>query len=156
MPSACAASASFFPCPLTSASIFAVTSSNCLVNGSTSAHGGLIAGAFSAFAPPFAAPFFFAALFAAALFAAAFFTGARFFVTGVPSALFAVFAFGALRDEGVTVLLVEQNFNFASQLGDTVAVMDNGRIVHAGTMAGLIADEDLQARLLGLSLDSHQ
>ena len=67
-----------------------------------------------------------------------------------------IVAFGALRAEGVTVLLVEQNFNFASQLGDTVAVMDNGRVVHAGTMADLIADQALQARLLGLSLDSHQ
>ena len=35
-------------------------------------------------------------------------------------------------------------------------VMDNGRIVHRGTMAALAADELLQNRLLGLSLDSHQ
>ena len=67
-----------------------------------------------------------------------------------------IVAFGALRDEGVTVLLVEQNFGFASRLGDTVAVMDNGRVVHAGTMADFVADEALQSRLLGLSLDSHQ
>jgi branched-chain amino acid transport system ATP-binding protein len=67
-----------------------------------------------------------------------------------------IVAFKALRAEGVTVLLVEQNFNFASMVGDTVAVMDNGRVVHAGVMADLIADEALQARLLGLSLDSHQ
>ena len=67
-----------------------------------------------------------------------------------------IVAFAALRDQGVTVLLVEQNFSFASTLGDTVAVMDNGRVVHAGTMAALIADPDLQSRLLGLSLDSHQ
>ena len=33
-----------------------------------------------------------------------------------------------------------------------VAVMDNGRVVHAGTMAELAADEGLQQRLLGLSL----
>ena len=67
-----------------------------------------------------------------------------------------IVAFAALRDEGVTVLLVEQNFGFASRLGDTVAVMDNGRVVHAGTMADFVADEALQSRLLGLSLDSHQ
>ncbi len=67
-----------------------------------------------------------------------------------------IVAFGALRDEGVTVLLVEQNFGFASRLGDNVAVMDNGRVVHAGTMADFVADEALQSRLLGLSLDSHQ
>jgi branched-chain amino acid transport system ATP-binding protein len=34
--------------------------------------------------------------------------------------------------------------------------MDNGRIVHRGGMAELAADDSLQNRLLGLSLDSHQ
>jgi len=37
-----------------------------------------------------------------------------------------------------------------------VAVMDDGRIVHTGTMAALVADERLQQRLLGLSLAAHQ
>ena len=55
-----------------------------------------------------------------------------------------------------TVLLVEQNFNFVRQLGDTVAVMDDGRIVHSGAMAELAADRALQERLLGLALDAHQ
>jgi branched-chain amino acid transport system ATP-binding protein len=44
----------------------------------------------------------------------------------------------------------------AKALGDQVAVMDNGRVVHAGTMAELAADEALQHRLLGLSLGAHQ
>ena len=55
-----------------------------------------------------------------------------------------------------TILVVEQNFLFATSLGDTVAVMDTGRIAHAGEMAALAADEALQRRLLGLSLDAHQ
>ncbi|WP_028101102.1 ABC transporter ATP-binding protein [Pseudoduganella violaceinigra] len=55
-----------------------------------------------------------------------------------------------------TILLVEQNFNFVRQLGDSVAVMDDGRIVHSGWMAELAADRALQERLLGLALDSHQ
>ena len=55
-----------------------------------------------------------------------------------------------------TVLLVEQNFNFVRKLGDTVAVMDDGRIVHSGAMADLASDRALQERLLGLALDSHQ
>ena len=46
--------------------------------------------------------------------------------------------------------------HFARQLGDTVAVMDDGRVVHRGEMAELAADEDLQKRLLGLSLSAHQ
>ncbi len=61
-------------------------------------------------------------------------------------------AFDQLKKSGVTILLVEQNINFAKRLGDTVAVMDNGRVVHAGRMADLAADEALQQSLLGLSL----
>jgi len=64
-------------------------------------------------------------------------------------------AFRELKRE-TTILLVEQNFRFAAALGDTVAVMDDGRIVHAGAMADLASDEALQTRLLGLSLAAHQ
>jgi branched-chain amino acid transport system ATP-binding protein len=55
-----------------------------------------------------------------------------------------------------TILVVEQNFLFAKSLGDAVAVMDNGRVVHSGAMAALAEDRGLQQRLLGLSLDQHQ
>lgn len=65
-------------------------------------------------------------------------------------------AFRELKELDTTILLVEQNFHFARALGDRVAVMDDGRIVHSGAMAELAADEDLQTRLLGLSLDTHQ
>ena len=44
----------------------------------------------------------------------------------------------------------------AMALGDHVAVMDDGRIKHRGAMAELAEDEDLQHRLLGLSLAAHQ
>jgi branched-chain amino acid transport system ATP-binding protein len=64
-------------------------------------------------------------------------------------------AFRELKRE-TTILLVEQNFNVARELGDTVAVMDSGRIVHTGRMSDLARDAGLQTRLLGLSLDSHQ
>ena len=65
-------------------------------------------------------------------------------------------AFRELKNTDTTILLVEQNFNFAKQLGDTVAVMDDGRIVHRGAMAELAEDPELQTRLLGLSLAAHQ
>jgi branched-chain amino acid transport system ATP-binding protein len=65
-------------------------------------------------------------------------------------------AFRELKQTDTTILLVEQNFNFARQLGDRVAVMDDGRIVHTGAMAELADDEGLQQRLLGLSLAAHQ
>jgi branched-chain amino acid transport system ATP-binding protein len=61
-------------------------------------------------------------------------------------------AFGELKASGVTILLVEQNINFAKRLGDSVAVMDNGVVVHAGAMRELAEDEALQQSLLGLAL----
>ena len=61
-----------------------------------------------------------------------------------------------LKEQRTTLLLVEQNFAMARALGDSVAVMDNGRVVHSGAMAELAADEALQQRLLGLSLGAHQ
>ena len=60
-----------------------------------------------------------------------------------------------LKATQTTVLLVEQNFQMARALGDSVAVMDNGRVVHRGRMAELADDEALQQRLLGLSLGAH-
>ena len=65
-------------------------------------------------------------------------------------------AFRELKATDTTILLVEQNFSFVKSLGDTVSVMDDGRVVHAGSMRELAEDQDLQQRLLGLSLDSHQ
>lgn len=65
-------------------------------------------------------------------------------------------AFRELKQTDTTILLVEQNFNFARQLGDRVAVMDGGRVVHTGAMGDLAEDEGLQQRLLGLSLAAHQ
>ncbi len=61
-------------------------------------------------------------------------------------------AFAQLKASGVTILLVEQNIAFAKALGDQVAVMDNGRVVHAGAMQALAEDKALQKSLLGLSL----
>jgi branched-chain amino acid transport system ATP-binding protein len=59
-------------------------------------------------------------------------------------------AFEELKARDTTILLVEQNFNFVRSLGDHVAVMDDGRVVHSGSMEELSEDEGLQARLLGL------
>jgi branched-chain amino acid transport system ATP-binding protein len=61
-----------------------------------------------------------------------------------------------LKDTDTTILLVEQNFSMASSIGDTVAVMDDGRIIHSGDMAELAANAALQEKLMGLSLEAHQ
>ena len=45
-----------------------------------------------------------------------------------------------------------ERINFAKRLGDTVAVMDNGVVVHSGAMIELAEDEALQKSLLGLAL----
>ncbi len=66
-----------------------------------------------------------------------------------------VSALRELKSQHTTILLVEQNFLVAKALGDQVAVMDNGRIVHSGAMAELAADASMQQRLLGLSLGAH-
>ncbi|HYX64841.1 MAG TPA: ABC transporter ATP-binding protein [Burkholderiales bacterium] len=65
-------------------------------------------------------------------------------------------AFRELKRTRTTMLIVEQNFAFARSLGDACAIMDSGRIVHAGPMDALAGDTALQTRLLGLSLAAHQ
>ena len=65
-------------------------------------------------------------------------------------------AFRELKDGESTLLVVEQNFAFARQLGDAVAVMDDGKVAHQGGMAAFAADSALQQHLLGLGMDTHQ
>jgi branched-chain amino acid transport system ATP-binding protein len=65
-------------------------------------------------------------------------------------------AFNELKRQQTTILLVEQNFLMAKALGDQVAVMDNGQVVHTGAMRELAENDELQQRLLGLSLGTHQ
>jgi branched-chain amino acid transport system ATP-binding protein len=61
-------------------------------------------------------------------------------------------AFLQLKSSGVTLLVVEQNVYFAQALGDQVAVMDDGQVVHAGAMQAFTEDIALQKQLLGLAL----
>lgn len=59
---------------------------------------------------------------------------------------------GALRTmkESLTVLLVEQNFQVASALGDDFYLIDDGRTVHHGPMEGLVHDHALKKKYLGI------
>jgi len=64
---------------------------------------------------------------------------------------------GALRElkqQGASILMVEQNFSVAKALGDHAAVMDDGRIIWTGPMAELATDAALQERLMGLSMET--
>ncbi len=56
----------------------------------------------------------------------------------------------ALKQEGVTILLAEQNLHFASRVADRAAVIETGRIVWTGTMAALQADEAARAAYLAV------
>jgi branched-chain amino acid transport system ATP-binding protein len=54
-----------------------------------------------------------------------------------------------LRDEGKTILLVEQNARQALQVADHAYVMERGRIVLAGTGASLLDTPEVQRTYLG-------
>lgn len=54
-----------------------------------------------------------------------------------------------LRDEGITVFLVEQNANQALQLADRGYVLETGRIRLQDTGDNLLANPDVQAAYLG-------
>ena len=56
----------------------------------------------------------------------------------------------ALKRDGVTVLLAEQNLHFATRVADQAAVIEKGRVVWSGSMAQLRADEAAHARYLAV------
>lgn len=55
----------------------------------------------------------------------------------------------AIRDEGVTVFLVEQNANKALQVADRGYVLETGRVMLADTGANLLANERVKNAYLG-------
>ncbi len=56
----------------------------------------------------------------------------------------------AIKQEGLTILLVEQSFHFASDLADEVYVLGKGRIRWTGSSAAIKADHDVQRKWLGV------
>ncbi len=54
-----------------------------------------------------------------------------------------------LIDEGVTILLVEQNANIALSISDYAYVLETGRIVKSGTAEELMNDTDVKVAYLG-------
>src|ERR1700721_2191228 len=61
--------------------------------------------------------------------------------------------FAQMRDEGITVLLVEQNVRLSLEIADTAFVLDHGVVVHEGPAAELAADEALIQSLAGASAE---
>ncbi|EFI51270.1 ABC transporter related protein [Afipia sp. 1NLS2] len=54
--------------------------------------------------------------------------------------------FRRLRDSGVTLLLVEQNVEWALRLASRAIIIDQGEIVYESSSAALLADKDIQDR----------
>ena len=53
-----------------------------------------------------------------------------------------------LKQEGLTVLLSEQNLRFASLIANRALIIETGRIRYQGTLAELEADEEVRAAYL--------
>jgi branched-chain amino acid transport system ATP-binding protein len=56
-----------------------------------------------------------------------------------------------LKQEGLSILLVEQNVPLALRVADRVYVMSKGQIVYDGTPADLDRHEDVKRRFLGIA-----
>jgi len=55
-----------------------------------------------------------------------------------------------IRQDGTTVLLVEQNLVQALRISDRGYVLETGRIVQTGTGASLLQDEEIKRKYLGI------
>jgi branched-chain amino acid transport system ATP-binding protein len=56
----------------------------------------------------------------------------------------------AIRDEGVTMLLVEQDVNLALSIANRAYAVETGRIVRGGSAKELINDLEVRRAYLGL------
>jgi branched-chain amino acid transport system ATP-binding protein len=59
-------------------------------------------------------------------------------------------ALAELREEGVTILLVEQNAARAVEFADRAYILRSGRVAHAGTRDAILRMEDFEAAYLGV------
>lgn len=53
-----------------------------------------------------------------------------------------------LKDQGVTILLAEQNFQFCSETCTRAYVLEKGQVVWQGSMSGLKEDEEAKSKYL--------
>ena len=88
-------------------------------------------------------------------------TGPRVLLLDEPSAGFAraaegrlIEVVGMLRDQGVTILLVEHNLRLVRTIADRVSVLDAGRLIAEGTPAQVDRDPAVRAAYLGSDVDT--
>jgi branched-chain amino acid transport system ATP-binding protein len=55
-----------------------------------------------------------------------------------------------LKAEGLSILMVEQNFTLAMKLADDVVVLNTGQVVCSGTAQEILADPEIATRHLGV------
>ena len=68
-----------------------------------------------------------------------------------PSLVKEVFALiASLREQGLAILLAEQNARMSLTIADRAYVIENGRVTLSGPAATLLASDDIAARYLGL------
>ncbi len=60
----------------------------------------------------------------------------------------------AARDEGISILLVEQNVRAAVAIADRAYVLDDGRVVYSGAAAEFAGDEERVRALAGASAET--
>lgn len=56
----------------------------------------------------------------------------------------------ALKTQGVSVLLSEQNMHFAALVSDRAYVLEKGRICYEGSMSALVANDEVRRHYLGV------
>jgi len=55
-----------------------------------------------------------------------------------------------LKEEGFSILLVEQNMTFALKVGDYAHVLNRGRVVYSSLPQELMSNEEIKRRFLGI------
>ena len=61
---------------------------------------------------------------------------------------------GEINSSGVAILLVEQNLAAARRLAERAIVLDQGRVVYAGSLEAFLADRERAHRHLGVALNA--
>jgi len=59
-------------------------------------------------------------------------------------------AIGKLKEQGLSILLIEQNAHLALKLVDYVHVMSKGQVVYSGKPQELKASDEIRSRYLGI------
>ncbi len=58
-----------------------------------------------------------------------------------------------MRDQGISVLLVEQNVRMSLEISDQVYVLDDGKVIYTGPAADLANDEERVRAMAGASAE---